>query len=257
VAAPERVQDELRATAVRGRQRRAFMVIATVLAIGAAAWFARANILAIYRSAIAKGAAPPISAAPSPDATPARSAAMPPPPADTVRLTDPVNPADTAITAAFAVEVMAANTLAGANSFLADNAKSTARNGATVSPVTVGGSASVWYKVVVGASHDRAGADSLLAAMRREKVLRSGEGRVVRVPYTLMILDKIDQSSASALHDSWQQRGFNTYVLVQNDGSSRLYAGAFETTAQAASLASALRAAGVAPMLVYRTGRTY
>jgi hypothetical protein len=264
VAAPERVQNELRSTADRGRQRKALMVFATVLAVGAAAWFSRKNVLAIYRAAIAKGAAPPISAARSPDSPAARSAAMPPAvpkePTDTiqlVRLTDPVNPADTSTTAAFAVEVMAANTLAGANSFLADNAKSTARNGATVSPVTVGGSASVWYKVVVGASHDRAGADSLLAAMRREKVLRSGEGRVVKVPYALLVADKIEQSSLSNLHDTWQQRGFNTYVLVQKDGSSRLCAGAFETTAQAASLASALRAAGVAPMLVYRTGRTY
>ena len=262
VDAPERVQQkELRSTADRGRQRNALIVLAAVIAIGALAWFSRKNVVAIYHAAIAKGAAPPISAAPSPVAPPARSAAMPPAapaaPTDTVRLTDPVNPADTAATAAFAVEVMAANTLAGANSFLADNAKSTARNGATISPVTVGGSASVWYKVVVGASHDRAGADELLAVMRREKVLRSGEGRVVKVPYALLIADKIEQSGVSSLHDTWQQRGFNTYVLVQNDGSSRLYAGAFETTAQAASLASALRAAGVAPMLVYRTGRTY
>jgi hypothetical protein len=88
-------------------------------------------------------------------------------------------------------------------------------------------------------------------------VLRSGEGRVVKVPYALVIADKIEQSNVQSLRDTWQQRGFNTYVMVQNDGSSRLFAGAFETTAQAASLASALRAAGVAPMLVYRTGRTY
>lgn len=261
VAAPERVQDALRATADRGRRRKALMVIATVLAIAAVAWFSRKNVIAIYRSAIANAPARPISAAPSLDVPAARAAAMPPAPptqpTDTVRLTEPVNPADTSSTSPFAVEVMAANTLAGANSFLAENAKSTARSGATVSPVTVGGSASVWYKVVVGASHDRAGADSLLAAMRLEKTLRSGEGRVVKVPYALVIAGKIEQSNASTLHDTWRQRGFNTYVLVQNDGSFRLYAGAFETTAQAASLASALRAAGVAPVLAYRTGRTY
>jgi hypothetical protein len=261
VAAPERVQDQLRATADRGRQRKTAMVIATVLAVGVAAWFSRKSVIAIYHTAVAKGAARPISAAPLPDAPAARAAAMPSAapvaPTDTVRLADPVNPADTSSTSPYAVEVMAANTLAGANSFLSDNAKSTARNGATVSPVTVGGSASVWYKVVVGASHDRAAADSLLAVMRREKVLRSGEGRVVKVPYALVIADKVEQSNLANLHETWRQRGFNTYVLVQNDGSSRLYAGAFETTAQAASLASALRAAGVAPVLAYRTGRTY
>ena len=262
VAAPQRVQNELRAIADRGRQRNALlMVLATALAIAAAAWFSRKNIAAIYRAAITRGPSPRIGTALAPDAPPARAAAMPPAapaaPTDTVRLTDPVNPADTSATAAYAVEVMAANTLAGANSFLADNAKETSRNGATVSPVTVGGSASVWYKVVVGASHVRAGADSLLAAMRRGKVLRSGEGRVVKVPYALVLANNIEQSNARSLHETWQQRGFNTYVLVQNDGSARLLAGAFETTAQAAPLASALRAAGVTPVIAYRTGRTY
>lgn len=265
VTAPERVRNELRANADRGRQRNALIVIATVLLIGAAVWFSRKNVMAIYHAAITRGPVTPISPAPlpdaPPDAPPARAAAMPPAapsvPTDTVRLTDPVNPADTSATAAFAVEVMAANTLAGANSFLADNAKETSRNSATVSPVTVGGSATVWYKVVVGASHDRAGADSLLAAMRRGKVLRSGEGRVVKVPYALVLANNIEQSNARSLHDSWLQRGFNSYVLVQNDGSARLLAGAFETTAQAAPLASALRAAGVTPVIAYRTGRTY
>jgi hypothetical protein len=115
----------------------------------------------------------------------------------------------------------------------------------------------VWYKVVVGASHDRAGADSLLAALRRERLVRSGEGRVVKVPYALVLADNIERTQALSLHESWHRRGFNPYVLVQHDGSVRLFAGAFETPAQAALLASALRAAGVAPVLAFRTGRTY
>lgn len=258
VSTPAQVERVRRAQASRGQRRATLGIIAAIAAACTVAWFARSPILAAYRTVIARRAATraiPAAAAPAPAASTAPTAAMPP--ADTVRLTDPVNPADTSSTAPFAVEVMAANTLAGANSFLTDNAKQTSRNGATVSPVTVGASTSVWYKVVVGASHARAGADSLLAAMRRGKLLRSGEGLVVKVPYALVLAENLEQSNAQDLHDSWQKRGFNTYLLVQSDGSVRLFAGAFETPAQAAPLASALRAAGVAPVLAFRTGRTY
>ena len=253
VTSPEPTRDLLRAPADHGRQRAALMVIATLLAIAAAGWFARSSISSIYRAAIAKHSAPQAAAGTAPVPAPAAEI----PPADTVRLLDPVNPADTSSTAQFAVEVMAANTLAGANSFLSDNTRSSSLNGATLSPVTVGGSTSVWYKVVVGASHGRAGADSLLASLRREGLVRSGQGRVVKVPYALVLADNIERANVPSLHDAWQQRGFTPYVLVQNDGSVRLLVGAFETTAQAAPLASALRAAGVAPVLAFRTGRTY
>jgi hypothetical protein len=222
-----------------------------LFALAVAAWLARAKISALMHRPAPKA----VTAAPAATASTqlARDAA----PADTVRLTDPVNPADTSATAPFAVEVMAANTLAGANSFLASNGKSSSLTGATISPVTVGGSASVWYKVVVGAAHVRAGADSLLAALRRERLVRSGEGRVVKVPYALLLNPNVESAEVPARVRSWQERGFNAYGLVQKDGSVRLVAGAFETPAQAAPMASALRAAGTAPVLAFRTGRTY
>jgi hypothetical protein len=115
----------------------------------------------------------------------------------------------------------------------------------------------VWYKIVAGAWHVRAGADSLLAALRRDGSVRGDEGRVVRVPYALVIADNLDRAKAVMLHDVWRQRGFNTYMLVQEDGAVRLLSGAFETPAQAASLISALRAAGAAPVLAFRIGRMY
>lgn len=235
----------------RGLMGRALTALGAIALLALAAWMLRGRIAAAIHGAQAPHAMAPLAAAPV--AAPAEA----PPPADTVRLTDPVNPADTSATAAFAVEVMAANTLAGANSFLSDHVKNASLHGATVSPVAVGGSSSVWYKVVAGASHDRAGADSLLAGLRRDKLVRSGEGRVVKVPYALVLEDNVERSQAQRLRDSWTTRGFNPYFLEQTDGSVRLLAGAFETPAQAASLASALRAAGVAPVLAFRTGRTY
>jgi histidine ammonia-lyase len=52
-------------------------------------------------------------------------------------------------------------------------------------------------------------------------------------------------------------RGVIAYALRQKDGSAIIYAGAYETSSQAAALAVSLRAAGVAPVLVYRTGRAF
>jgi hypothetical protein len=233
--------------------------VVVLLVIGAWVWWSRthghsqATTSDDPRSSVhGKSGAPAASAG-------IRDVALAPaaPHADTVRLTDPVNPADTSATAPFAVEVMAANTLAGANSYLSDHSRSAALRGATVSPVIVGGSASVWYKIVAGAWHIRAGADSLLAALRHDGSVRAGEGRVVRVPYALVIADNLDRTKAVTLHDMWLQRGFNTYTLVQNDGALRLLAGAFETPAEAASLVSALRAAGAVPVLAFRIGRMY
>ena len=246
-------------TPQQSSQRRPTAVIAAAAALIVIAlllWLSRTRIGA----ALHTNNSPPtttnhsaVTTRPAPQPAPVPAA----PHADTVRLTDPVNPADTSATSPFAVEVMAANTLAGANSFLSDHAKSTALRGATISPVIVGGSASVWYKIVVGAWHVRAGADSLLAALRHDGLVRGDEGRVVKVPYALVIADNLDRANAVTLHDTWRQRGFNAYMLVQDDGAVRLVAGAFDTPAQAASLASALRAAGVAPVLAFRTGRMY
>jgi hypothetical protein len=265
VSAPEAPRDAAREAAPRNGHRAALAIVATVVALAAIAaigWLARGRIVAIYHRAMAVPPAAPSAYVPTAPPTPAASApaaatAAMPPASDTVRLTDPVNPADTSATAAFAVEVMAANTLAGANSFLADNAKQASMNSATVSPVAVGGSASVWYKVVVGASHVRGGADELLASMQRAKLVRDEQGRVVKVPYALVLAQNIEQSNVRSAVESWRKSGFNPYVLVQSDGSLRVFAGAFETAAQAAPLASALRAAGVAPVLAFRTGRSY
>ena len=47
--------------------------------------------------------------------------------------------------------------------------------------------------------------------------------------------------------------GIAAYALIQDDGSIRLYAGAFETPAQAArSLAASVRDAGTAPAVAYQ-----
>jgi hypothetical protein len=45
------------------------------------------------------------------------------------------------------------------------------------------------------------------------------------------------------------------YALMQDDKSARIYVGAFQTPQQSTLAATALRVAGLTPVLAYRTGR--
>ena len=176
--------------------------------------------------------------------------------ADTVALVEPSTPADANMTAYFAVEVVAANTLPGANSVLRENAESAPLPAGTIAPVQLGGG-SLWYKVVVGAWHDRAGAETLLVEWREKGIVQRNAGAVVRVPYALLLADAVPQAQIAAEIDMWRGRGITAYALLQDDGSVRLFAGAFETAAQAAPLAASVRDAGVGAVLAFRTGRTF
>ena len=170
-------------------------------------------------------------------------------------VSDPVNPLDSAAAAQFAVELVATNTAAGANLWIRERGNQLA--GLTVSPVLLGAAASWWHKVIAGAWRDRAGADSLLAALREEDVLRAGAGAVVRVPLALLLDADVPRGAANARVAALAARGVSAYALVQDDGSVRLFAGAFETAAAAVPLDADLRAVGLAPQLAYRTGRTF
>jgi hypothetical protein len=55
--------------------------------------------------------------------------------------------------------------------------------------------------------------------------------------------------------DVWRAKGVVPYALTQDDGTVRVYAGAFETVAQAVTMAAMVRAAGGGPVVAYRTGR--
>ena len=176
-----------------------------------------------------------------------------------MRLGAVVNPGDSANAATFAVEVVAANSTAGANSVLKESEDAVPiadRRTAAVVPVQLGG-ASLWYKAVVGAWHDRAGADSLLEGLRARGIMRSHAGVVVRVPYALLLAVGVARSRADIVVNTFRSHGIAAYALLQDDGSVRVYAGAFETPAQSAQLAAAVRDAGVQPVIAFRTGRSF
>lgn len=227
----------------RGRRVAALVVGMFLVAAGVALWRQSP------RSTAQPASAPPLD-------TRAQAAAAPvSPPADTVRVPDPVNPLDSAAAAQFAVELVATNTAAGANLWIRERGIQLA--GLTVSPVLLGAAGARWHKVIAGAWRDRIGADSLLAALRNKDVLRAGAGAVVRVPLALLLEAGVPRSAANARVAALVARSVPAYALLQDDGSVRLFAGAFETAAAAVPFDAELRAAGLTPRLAYRTGRTF
>jgi hypothetical protein len=167
------------------------------------------------------------------------------------------NPADSAAAAAFSVEILKANTAEAANFELQRHGAM--MPAATISLVPIGDTESIWYTVYAGAVRDSAQAGRLLASLRRRHVVADSIGTVVRTPFALRV-DSVPAQAAvgSKAREKVQAlaaRGVAAYALSQRDGSARLYAGAFESPDQSSLAATALRVAGLTPVLEYRTGR--
>lgn len=176
-------------------------------------------------------------------------------PTDTITLPPVVNPEAEPIAANFAVELVAANTLSGANSGLVMRGQELPAP--TLAPVQLGSDGRPWFRALTGAWHERDDAQAWLDALRDRGLLRQDVGRVLRVPYALLLATGIRQSDVPAAIARWDALGIPAYALVQDDGSARVFAGAFETSGQAALLAKSLRDLGTAPVVAFRTGRTF
>lgn len=175
------------------------------------------------------------------DSTVADAAASPPPPI--------ANPADSANASRYAVYFATANTRSGAM----PDPKVRSLEAVALSPVMEGNEQ--WYRVTVGATGTRADAETLLTRLRNEKVI--GSGSIVSVPFAFRIESKVTTTLVPTRLAALATRGIIAYALRQSDGSATIYTGAFESPLQATALADSLRAAGVAPVLVYRTGRGF
>jgi hypothetical protein len=159
--------------------------------------------------------------------------------------------------AAFSVELLVANTAEGANLFV--RKKGAALPAAAVSPVPIGPERATWYRVTAGAYTRRSQADSLLLALRESRVLSSDSaGSITRTPFALLVDSVPTQGgivdAVRAAVQKYAARGLPVYTLMQNDGGARIYSGAFATSDQSAQLIRTLRAAGLEPVLVFRTG---
>lgn len=238
--------------AAPGRRRigRYVLLAGAVVAVGVGWWWQRPEAPESPLSAPAPAGGDVAVAA-------AEASGEPAAPADIeVSLGPVVNPSDSVRACGFAVELVAANTPAGANSSFA------LQRGAppvpTVAPVLLGSAARPWYRALVGAWRDRQDAEAWLAARRATGELRATAGRVVAVPFALLLADSLAPSEADAAIAQWTQvSGVQPYALLQDDGRVRIYAGAFETVGQAGWLASMVRDAGLSPRLAYRTGRAF
>ncbi|MEO7086436.1 MAG: hypothetical protein ABI442_22665 [Gemmatimonadaceae bacterium] len=180
-------------------------------------------------------------------AAPGPVAVTPPPPVLKV-----ADPSDSAEVAAFAVELVAENTQAGAIFKLQKDGKDLPA--ATFAPALIQGAR--WYKVVSGAFENPKSADSLLNVLKRRKLLVGGES-VVRLPFAFRIDSGVPAKAVPGMVASYADRGQPVYALRQQDGTAWLLVGAFATIEQASLYAESLRASSITPVLVYRKGRMF
>lgn len=162
-----------------------------------------------------------------------------------------VNPHDSLLASAFAVELMAANTQAGAIFKLQKDGKNLPA--ATFARVDVQGVP--WFKVVSGAYVNRADADSLLANLRRRNLLQTGES-VVKLPYAFLV-DSVPSAAVAGMVAGYADRGLPVYALRQENGKAWLLLGAYESLQQASLDIVPLKASSIPPVLVYRKGRPF
>jgi hypothetical protein len=169
--------------------------------------------------------------------------------------TSTANPADSAAAAEFAVELMQANTEDGATLELRRHRD--ALPAVTIAPVATGERRVIWYKVIAGAYPEARQADSLLRAARMRRVLTESAGLLVRLPLALLVDSVPARGAVARVVRQHVSRGVPAYALVQSDGRALVYAGAFARAEESDVLAGQLRASGLRPVLVYRTGRIF
>src|SRR5690348_5801997 len=163
-------------------------------------------------------------------------------------LLHPANPADSGSAAAYSVVVARFNTLLGATFWLQTQARD--MPSPTFAPFSVRGE--TWYRALVGSYPTRAEADSLLATLSAKGISRDDSTNVVRAPFAFLV-DSVTAEAVPGMLKYFAARGQPVYALRQQDGSARLYAGAFESPAEAALYVDAIRSGGnIKPVLVYR-----
>lgn len=168
-----------------------------------------------------------------------------------------INPEDSAAAPQFSVFISASNTLEGAN--LEMKSYGSALPAPTISLVPIGDTEAIWYKIYAGVYDDSTEAETLLATLRRRRSLPDSGEAVVRAPLALLI-DSIPAQAGmtSRIREKVQslaEKDVKAYALRQSDGSARIYSGAFVKPDESTLAATALRVAGLTPLLVYKTGR--
>jgi hypothetical protein len=174
---------------------------------------------------------------------------------DSLRALLPANPGDSLAAAAYGVVVLATNDETQALTRWAEQVMRLPAG--TVSAVRLRGERGTWYQLQAGAFGKARTADSLLRVLRDSGVVAAEAGRVVATPFAIALESKVGRRQARVVADGYVQRQVAAYPLLQADGTATIYVGAFETPEAAAPAIAALRARGIVPTLVYRTGRSF
>jgi hypothetical protein len=173
------------------------------------------------------------------------------PAADSFPVYAPANVTDSANAAGYAVLLSKYNTKSGA---ILDLNGRFARLPAATYGIE---SPSRFYQNLAGAFVTRRGADSLLAQLRARRTLAQGFGSVDNFPYAFLVDTGVPPRDVAPRLARYAARGLPVYGLRQQNGTARLYYGAYTNPEQAALAVPAVREAGIRPMLVYRIGRVF
>lgn len=110
------------------------------------------------------------------------------------------------------------------------------------------------FRVYAGPLRDSSAADSMLVRLHSGGWLPVGEGAVATVPLSFALAGGLGPNAAQAERSRLREAGVPCFILGQADGTYRLFAGAYESAAQAAALHTLLSATGGAGELVPRVG---
>lgn len=165
------------------------------------------------------------------------------------------NPQDSAQAAAYGVLLLATNDEAAALAGWASLAQTLPAG--TVTMIRLRGEPGRAFQLQAGAYGTQRQADSLLAALRRDRRVKAGAGTVTATPLALRLESSISRQSARTLANAYGQRQIAAYAMLQADNTATIYVGAFESPEQAAPLMNELKLKGVNVALHYRTGRSF
>jgi cell division septation protein DedD len=116
------------------------------------------------------------------------------------------------------------------------------------------GGYATWYRLLAGAFTSSEKADSLLVALRARGAIEPAAGRVVQTPLAWLLDEGVLDEQLSARLFGWRQQGLPAYALVDRNGMTRIYFGAFENEAEARLFTPMLDSLNLYATLVTRIG---
>jgi len=151
----------------------------------------------------------------------------------------------------WSVEIASVNTLNGAMARVRQALDSLP---APTFAATQPGGGALWYRLTAGAFTSSEGADSLLAALRARGAVEPAAGRVVQTPFAWLLEEGVLDEQLPVRLFGWRQQGLPAYALVDQNGTTRIYFGAFENEAEARLLTPVLDSLNLYATLATRIG---